>query len=105
MFLYNFSCSTLETNTKFSYFSARRNKRFELISNLIQSVWEFCEESASHMYPQGGCRFIVTRIGRIGAGETKEWAKLIQEKLKKGKRSDSQQTLFISGKSISFRNV
>lgn len=68
------------------YFSVRRktNKYFligdridqngEKVANnfgLVKKIWDYCAETASILFPSGGVRLVVTRVGRIGAGETK----------------------------------
>lgn len=54
------------------------------------------------MYPKGHFRLIVTRVGRIGAGETKEWAKIIPQRHQNRKvtKDDSNRHQIISGKGL-----
>ena len=61
-----------------------------LMSKLIPRIWDFCAEAASHIYQTGGYRLVITRVGRIGAGETIEWCKIIQQKLKNQKKIEKK---------------
>ena len=49
------------------------------------------------MYPRGHVRLIVTRVGRIGAGETKEWAKIIPQNRHRKAKDDQNRHQIISG--------
>ena len=71
-----------------------------LMSKLIPRIWDFCAEAASHIYQTGGYRLVITRVGRIGAGETIEWCKIIQQKLKNQKKIEKKNdgVQIISGK-------
>ena len=70
------------------------------MSKLIPRIWDFCAEAASHIYQTGGYRLVITRVGRIGAGETIEWCKIIQQKLKNQKKIEKKNegVQIISGK-------
>ena len=85
------------------YFSVRRktNKYFligdridqngEKVANnfgLVKKIWDYCAETASILFPSGGVRLVVTRVGRIGAGETKEWCNHFGKNIKKKKGSE-----------------
>jgi len=61
------------------------------MSKLIPRIWDFCAEAASHIYQTGGYRLVITRVGRIGAGETIEWCKIIQQKLKNQKKIEKKE--------------
>ena len=41
-------------------------------------MWEFTKEFADRTFSEGQLRVVVSRIGRLGFGETNEWAKLMQ---------------------------
>jgi hypothetical protein len=82
--------------SNFRYFSARRRKRYQLIPRVICQIWDFCSESAELLYPRGHVRLIVTRVGRIGAGETKEWAKIIPQGRTRKHKDDLNRTQIIS---------
>ena len=84
----------------FRYFSARRRKRYQLIPRVICQIWDFCTESAELLYPRGHVRLIVTRVGRIGAGETKEWAKIIPQNRSRKHKDDLNRPQIISGKHL-----
>ena len=83
----------------FRYFSGRRQKRYRLIPRVITQIWEFCQECAEFLCPGSGYRLIVTRIGRIGAGETREWAKVIPQKKERPKniKEGAKRSHLVSG--------
>ena len=77
------------------------------MSKLIPRIWDFCAEAASHIYQTGGYRLVITRVGRIGAGETIEWCKIIQQKLKNQKKIEKKNdgVQIISGEWIFFKKT
>ena len=49
-----------------------------MIQQALSKVWEFTKEFADRTFCEGQLRVVVSRIGRLGFGETNEWARLMQ---------------------------
>lgn len=60
------------------YLTSRRQKKYHLIQQALSKVWEFTKEFADRTFCEGQLRVVVSRIGRLGFGETNEWARLMQ---------------------------
>ena len=96
------------------YFSIRRKVPHRIIGDrvdnngekvinkfgLVKKIWDYCAEVASILFPSGGVRLVVTRVGRIGAGETKEWCNHFGKNLKKKKASDKADKVEIISASL-----
>lgn len=73
----NVETNVISIDVPARYLMSRRQKKYHLIQRALLQVWDFTREFADRTFNDGHIRIVVTRIGRLGFGETVEWTKLM----------------------------